>query len=124
MLSDRRIAAIRRSEERVRARVLSIFDEVDVVITPGTATGPSRIGAYQRRGVSATFLLVGMRIPFSEMFNVTGQPAAAVPWGLDREGVPLAVQLVCRPHDEATLLSLSAQIESARPWAQRRPPLG
>jgi amidase len=124
MLSDRRIAAIRTTEERVRARVLSIFDEVDVVITPGTATGPSRIGAYQRRGVAATFLLVGMRIPFSEMFNVTGQPAAAVPWGLDKDGVPLAVQLVGRPHDEATLLSLSAQIESARPWAQRRPPLG
>jgi len=123
LFSDRRIAAVRAAEDRVRSRVLSIFDDVDVVITPGTATGPSRIGAYQRRGAVATLLLVGARVPFQEMFNVTGQPAAVVPWGLDRDGVPLSVQLVGRPYDEATLLSLSAQIESARPWAGRRPPV-
>jgi amidase len=46
-----------------------------------------------------------------------------VPWGLDRGGVPLSIQLVGRPSDEATLLSLSAQIEAARPWANRRPPV-
>jgi len=93
------------------------------VITPGTAMGPSRIGAYQRRGAVATLLLVGARVPFQEMFNVTGQPAAVVPWGLDRDGLPLSIQLVGRPDDEATLLALSAQIESARPWAHRRPPV-
>jgi amidase len=54
---------------------------------------------------------------------VTGQPAAVVPWDLDPEGVPLSVQLVGRPSDEATLLSLATQIEAARPWAQRRPPV-
>ena len=123
LFSDRRIAAVRVAEDRVCARVLSIFDDVDVVITPGTAMGPSRIGAYQRRGAVVTLLLVGARVPFQEMFNVTGQPAAVVPWGLDRDGLPLSVQLVGRPSDEATLLSLSAQIESARPWAQRRPPV-
>ena len=121
LFSDRRIAAVRAAEERIRARVLSIFDDVDVVITPGTATGPSRIGAYQRRGAVATLLLVGARVPFQEMFNVTGQPAAVVPWGFDRDGLPVSVQLVGRPSDESTLLSLSAQIESARPWAKRRP---
>jgi amidase len=123
LFSDRRIAAVCAAEDRVRARVLSIFDDVDVVITPGTAMGPSRLGAYQRRGAVATLLLVGARVPFQEMFNITGQPAAVVPWGLDRDGLPLSVQLVGRPFDEATLLSLSAQIESARPWAGRRPPV-
>ncbi|HUM00142.1 MAG TPA: amidase [Mycobacterium sp.] len=123
LFSDRRIAAVRVAEDRVCARVLSIFDDVDVVITPGTAMGPSRIGAYQRRGAVATLLLVGARVPFQEMFNVTGQPAAVVPWGLDRDGLPLSIQLVGRPDDEATLLALSAQIESARPWAHRRPPV-
>ena len=54
---------------------------------------------------------------------MTGQPAASVPAGFTPEGVPLAVQLVGRPHDEATLLSLSAQLETARPWADRRPSL-
>ena len=123
LFSDRRIAAVRVAEDRVCARVLSIFDDVDVVITPGTAMGPSRIGAYQRRGAVATLLLVGARVPFQEMFNVTGQPAAVVPWGLDRDGLPLSIQLVGRPDDEATLLALSAQIESARPWAHRWPPV-
>ena len=123
LFSDRRIAAVRAAEDRVRARVLSIFDDFDVVITPGTAMSPSRIGAYQRRGAVATLLLVGARVPFQEMFNITGQPAAVVPWGLDRDGLPLSVQLVGRPFDEGTLLSLSAQIESARPWAGRRPPV-
>jgi amidase len=123
LFSDRQIAAARAAEAGIRARVLSIFDDVDVLVTPGATTGPSRIGAYQRRGAVVTLLLVGQRVPFQEMFNVTGQPAAVVPWALDNDGIPLSIQLVGRPHDEATLLALSAQIESVRPWAGRRPPV-
>jgi amidase len=123
LFSARRIAALRAGEATAVARVQSIFDEVDVVITPGNATGPSRIGAYQRRGPIATTLLVAARVPYHQIWNLTGQPAAAVPWGFDRDGLPLAIQLVGRPYDEATLLSLAAQIETARPWAQHRPPV-
>jgi amidase len=121
LLSDRRMNGIRGSESEVAERVQSIFDDVDVVITPGTAMGPSRIGAYQRRGAISTLTLVAQRVPFQAMFNVTGQPAAVVPWGLDGKGVPTSIQLVGRPFDEATLISLGAQIEQARPWANRRP---
>ncbi len=124
LVSDRRLAAMRLAEADLTARVNTIFDDVDVVITPATATGPSRIGAYQRRGAVSTLALVAARVPFQAIFNVTGQPAAAVPWALDGDGVPTSIQLVGRPFDEATLLSLSSQIESARPWAQRRPPVG
>jgi amidase len=46
-----------------------------------------------------------------------------VPWGFDGKGLPTSVQLVGRPFGEATLLSLSGQIERARPWSQRRPPV-
>jgi amidase len=60
-------------------------------------------------------------VPFQALFNVTGQPAAVVPWGFDGNGVPTSIQLVGRPFDEATLLALSAEIEADRPWAQRRP---
>ena len=115
--------SIRAAESQVAERIQSIFDDVDVVVTPGTATGPSRIGAYQRRGAISTVLLVAARVPFQALFNVTGQPAAVVPWGLDGDGIPTSIQLVGRPFDEATLLSLGAQIEKARPWAQRRPPV-
>jgi len=62
-------------------------------------------------------------VPFQAPFNHTGQPAAVVPAGLTRSGLPLSVQMVGRPNDEATLLSLAAQIEAERPWAQRRPPV-
>jgi amidase len=123
LISDRRMNAIRGSESEVAERIQSIFDDVDVVVTPGTAAGPSKVGAYQRRGAISTLTLVAQRVPFQAMFNVTGQPAAVVPWDLDGNGVPTSVQLVGRPFDEATLLSLAAQIEQARPWAQRRPPV-
>lgn len=123
LISERRLNAIRAAESQVAERVQSIFDDVDVVITPGSATGPSRIGAYQRRGAISTLTLVAARVPFQAMFNVTGQPAAVVPWDLDGNGLPTSIQLVGRPFDEATLLSLSAQIEQARPWADRRPPV-
>jgi amidase len=123
LFSERRMNAIRGAESEVAERIQSIFDDVDVVVTPGTATGPSRIGAYQRRGAVSTLALVAARVPFQAMFNVTGQPAAVVPWGLDGKGVPTSIQFVGKPFDEATLLSLAAQIEQARPWAQRRPPV-
>ena len=86
-------------------------------------SGPSRVGAYQRRGAISTMTLVARRVPFQGIFNVTGQPAAVVPWDLDDNGVPTSIQLVGRPFDESTLLSLGAQIEQARPWANRRPPV-
>jgi amidase len=123
LFSERRMNAIRGAESEVAERIQSIFDDVDVVVTPGTATGPSRIGAYQRRGAVSTLALVAARVPFQAMFNVTGQPAAVVPWGLDGKGVPTSIQFVGKPFDEAMLLSLAAQIEQARPWAQRRPPV-
>jgi len=123
LISDRQIARVRAAESTLSARVQSIFDDVDVLITPGTATGPSRIGQYHRRGAVTTLSMVATRVPFQAIFNATGQPAAVVPWGLDGHGVPVSVQLVGRPFGEATLLSLSRQIEKARPWAGRRPPV-
>ncbi len=123
LISDQQIARVRAAEATLAARVGSIFDDVDVLITPGTATGPSRVGQYQHRGGVATLAMVASRVPFHAIFNATGQPAAVVPWGLDGEGIPVSVQLVGRPSDEATLLSLSHQIEKARPWANRRPPV-
>ena len=66
---------------------------------------------------------VARYIPFTTPWNLTGQPAAAVPAGFTPEGLPLSVQLVGRPHDETTLISLAAEIEAERPWADRRPPV-
>ncbi|MGE2816089.1 amidase [Mycobacterium heidelbergense] len=121
LLSDRRMSAVRAREQAITGRLQRIFDDVDVLVTPGTASGPPRVGKYQGRGAITTLALASRHVPFQQAFNVTGQPAAVIPWGFDEDGLPLSIQLVGRPFDEATLLSLSAQFEAVRPWARRRP---
>jgi amidase len=92
------------------------------VLVPGPAGPPFRVGELQGHGALWALNASAARVGYFGVFNATGQPAAAVPAGLDEHGLPLAVQLIGRPNDEATLLALAAQIEAARPWAQRRPP--
>jgi amidase len=123
LVSPGQLARARAAEEAVAARVNAIFDHADVVLTPGPAGAPFRVGQLHGRGALLTLNRVVAKVPYYGVFNVTGQPAASVPAGFDRAGLPLGVQLVGRPGDEATLLSLAAQIEQARPWAHERPPL-
>lgn len=122
-ISDRRIARLRVTADKIARRMNVIFDDVDVLITPGTAIGPMQTGAYEHRGTLARLNAAGRYSPFVAIFNATGQPAASVPWGFDDDGMPMSVQLVGRPDDEATLLALSSQIEAAHPWANRHPPV-
>ena len=117
------LAKQRAAERGIADQINTIFDHADVLLQPGAATGPSRIGQYHGRGALWTLNGVAPRVPFYGWWNGTGQPACVVPAGLDRDGLPVGVQLVGRPDDEATLLSLSAQIEAERPWAERRPPV-
>ena len=121
LFSDARIAKIRAAEADIAARVQSIFDDVDVVITPGTATGPSRVGAYRRLGAVSTLALVphACRSRRCSMRRVSPPRWCRGVW--IGTGMPLSIQLVGRPFDEATLLSLAAEIEADRPWAHRRP---
>jgi amidase len=61
-------------------------------------------------------------MPFTPPQNFTGQPAMSIPAGVSPDGLLEAVHLVGRPHDASTIVSLAAQLESARPWAHHRPP--
>jgi aspartyl-tRNA(Asn)/glutamyl-tRNA(Gln) amidotransferase subunit A len=63
-------------------------------------------------------------IVLTPLFNLTGQPAATVPCGFTSDGLPIGLQIVGRRFDEAMVLRASAAFEAARPWAQKRPPLG
>jgi len=120
-----RMAARARAKEAARAaRINALFDEHDVLMTPVTAAPPLPVGSHDRAGAVRTFLGAGAFACYTAVWNVTGQPAASVPAGFDAEGMPMAVQLVARPDDEATLFALAAQIEQARPWGHRRPALG
>jgi amidase len=108
-------------EQTLAGKLNGVLEDHDVLITPATAQPPPRIGQYDGRGALWTLNGVIGLVPYNAPWNLTGQPAASVPCGFGSDGLPRAVQIVGRPEDEATLLSLSAQIEAERPWAQDRP---
>jgi len=110
-------------EPQVAARIASVHDEFDVLMTPVTARPAPAVGKWEGRGALRTLDGITRRCPFTAVWNFTGQPAAAVPAGFDDAGMPLSVQLIGRFNDEATLLSLAAQLEAERPWADARPPV-
>jgi amidase len=112
----------REREHVLRDRLNRVLERHDVLITPATAKPPPRIGQLQGRSALWTLNAVAGMVPYNAPWNLTGQPACSVPAGFGSDGLPRAVQLVGRENDEATLLSLAAQIESERPWAQDRPP--
>lgn len=118
-----RVAKVRAAEPALAARINAIFDAADVVLLPGPSGPPFRIGELYGKGGLWSLNASAARVPYYGAFNLIGQPAASIPAGFDAAGLPLAVQLAGRAHDEATLLALSAQIERARPWADQRPPL-
>ena len=95
---------------------------VDVVMTPMFTRRPLRVREYE--GTSALRTLNGSIrfVPYCGAFNHTGQPAVSVPAGATPDGFPLAVQLVAPADGEPVLLSLSAQLERAIGWPDRRPP--
>ncbi len=116
------VARLRRNEAPLRERLWRSVD-ADVLLTPVVAAAPPEIGRWQRRGAFWTLNAISGHVPWCPVWNATGQPAVSLPAGLSSAGLPLAVQLVGATDDEATLLSLSAQLEGERPWAERRPPV-
>jgi amidase len=111
------------AERRMAERVGRLFEDHDVLLMPVMSQPAVPAGVMDGHGATVSYLWEPGWVPFNVLWNSTGQPAASVPAGFSATGLPLAVQLVGRPHDEATLLSLSAQLEQARPWAHRRPPV-
>jgi amidase len=117
------MARVRAAEGALAARTQAVLATADLLLLPGPAGPPFRIGAHDGHGTLRALNGAAAKIAYYPLFNATGQPAASVPAGFDSQGLPLSVQLAARPHDEATLLALAGQIERARPWADRRPPV-
>jgi amidase len=113
----------RRTEAGHAARINELFHECDVLLTPVSARVP--IAAAKWEGLSAPRTLLGMAAvyPFTGVWNMTGQPAIAVPGSPAGDGVPIGAQLVGPPDSEARLLSLAAQLETELRWPERRPAL-
>ena len=111
--------------ERLARTVVASLAPYDAVLTPALARPPVPIGEIHGRGPDPWdhYRRSGHFTPFTATFNVTGQPAVALPLYQSDEGLPLAVQLAGRPAREDVLLSLAAQLEAAVPWADRHPAL-
>ena len=103
------------------------FAGFDMILTPATATMPPPLGAIDGRSEDFdfdTWMRAGYGFaPFSELFNVTGQPAASLPMYEAPDGMPIGIQLVGRQGADHVLLALAAQIEAECRWLARRPPL-
>jgi amidase len=104
-------------------QILEQFQGFDVLLTPVLGTPPpvtddldplaGDLATFDRR-TAASF-------PFTPPFNMTGQPAIALPLARSATGLPIGMMFTARYADEATLFRLAAQLETARPWADRHP---
>ena len=108
----------------ITREIAVFFQTYDLLLTPCLAEPPVKLGTIDM--MSEDLMAYRERLwrftPFTYAFNVTGQPAMSVPLAWSDAGLPIGVQFVGRYGDEATLFRLAAQLEAARPWADRRPP--
>jgi amidase len=100
-------------------------DGFDLLLTPTLVEPPPPLGDFDPtpedplRGFARGGVFVAFTIPF----NVTGQPAISLPLHWSGDGLPIGVQLVAAYGREDVLIRVAAQLEAARPWRDRRPPV-
>ncbi|QVQ51909.1 amidase [Spiractinospora alimapuensis] len=105
-------------------RALATLQDFDAVLTPTLAQVPQPLGHFDADGdPEMEFLRMGAFTPFAAMYNVSGQPAVSVPLHWTNDGLPIGSMLAGRMGGEPTLIALAAQLEQARPWGDRTPPL-
>ena len=103
------------------------FGKYDLILTPTMSRPALEVGHRALDPITIGGIDAGdMRhswVPYLKFFNLTGHPAISVPCGLTGGGLPCGLQIVGRWYEDATVLRAAAALETARPWAQRRPPL-
>ena len=110
---------------RLGRQMAAFHAQWDVLLTPGLSSPAAKLGWLDMMmdDVIEYWHRIFHFSPFTVWFNLTGQPGLMLPLGQSAGGLPLAVQLVGRFGDEATLIRLGAQLEAARPWFGRKPTL-
>ena len=138
-----------RAEHYLRSssrRIAEFFEGYDLLLTPTLSVPPFPTGSLQPpakeripirilgalRAGNVLKLMGALEqaaekifdvIPYEPLFNVSGQPAMSVPLYWNRDNLPIGVHLVARYGDDATLFRIASQLEEARPWMNRRPPV-
>ncbi len=109
--------------QAVTRAAVSALNAYDAILHPTLALPPRPVGWFDEVEPAENFERQKRFTPFTATYNVSGQPAVNVPLYWNADGLPIGVMLAGRMGDEATLISLSAQLEQARPWKDRHPPL-
>ncbi|WP_405803126.1 amidase family protein [Streptomyces sp. NBC_01187] len=109
---------------RCRSRTSTTSRASDAILSPTLAQPPRPVGGLRDDAdPRAEFEASSRFTPFTPLYNATGQPAVSLPLHWSPEGLPIGVMLGGRYGEDSLLLSLSAQLEAARPWHARRPAL-
>ncbi|HWU27454.1 MAG TPA: amidase [Rhizomicrobium sp.] len=105
--------------------ILALWREFDVLLSPVTLTPPPKIGYLDPIGVEPREFnrRQGLVFGYTPPANMTGQPSVSLPLGMSKDQLPIGMMFTGRFGDEATLFRLAAQLEQARPWAGRKPPI-
>jgi amidase len=109
--------------QAITRAALAVTNSYDAILTPTLAQPPVKVGYFDEVDPAENFERQKRFTPFTAIFNVSGQPAVNVPLHWTAGGLPIGIMLAGRMGEEATLISLSAQLETARPWKDRHPPL-
>jgi len=104
-------------------QIVASLSPFDIVVLPTYMSPAIRVGEYAQLSPEETLQRITEWISPCPGFNVSGQPAIAIPTGFTPEGLPVGVQLVGKPATEATLIALAAQLEALQPWENHRPPM-
>jgi amidase len=121
--APRLMSALATTQVAARQAIV-MMSAFDVVVTPTLAQKPALVGAIRNDDDPGRDFEAQKRFtPFTAPANLTGQPAISLPLFWTDEGLPIGVQLIGRPAGEGELLSLAAELERARPWADRVPPI-
>jgi len=111
--------------QNMARQIARFFENFDVWLAPTLAEPPVPLGTFDstpENPMTAWERAIAF-VPVTPLCNLTGQPAMSVPLFWNSEGLPVGVHFAARFGDEATLFRLASQLEAARPWAGRRPPL-
>ncbi|MFI6034790.1 amidase [Streptomyces sp. NPDC051315] len=112
------------ARDDLRRRLEPFFAEYDVLLTPALARRSPKAAPWHERGWLSNVLVNSHHSPLTPAWNVTGWPAAVVPFGTLPSGAPTAVQLVGLPGSEGQLLRVAEQLEELRPWRRTAPLAG
>ena len=105
----------------MRAKMDTLMETYDLLMTPTMAVPAFPVGQFPKVIAGREVHHRWDYLPFTPVFNLTGQTAASIPCGFSANGMPIGLHIVGRRGEEATVLRASAAFEEARPWSQLRP---